>query len=117
MLPRAADKPPSPPKSIPKSRWANLLLISSINRYVTLALLAFRRIVVVEASIIALSNFKKTANEAADICSANGGSLLQINDVKSIEDKLFKEYVGGKSEGLKCAIQKENRCHNNFAKK
>ena len=72
---------------------------------------------VVDTSIIALSNVKKTANEAADICSVYGGSLLQINDVGFIRNKSIEEYANGKSQYSTHAIHnryvyKENSCRN-----
>ena len=62
-----------------------------------LALSAFRKYVVVNTSIIALSNHKKTAKEAESTCSAYGGSLAQINNADFTRNMLIEEYVDGEA--------------------
>ena len=59
------------------------------------SLLVFRRYVPSGSSVTALSREKKTANEAKNVCSRYGGSLSQLDDMKTIQPKLIEEYMNG----------------------
>ena len=55
--------------------------------------LVFRRYVPSGSTILALSGEKKTANEAENVCSRYGGTLSQLNNMKTIRTMLIEEYA------------------------
>ena len=46
-----------------------------------------------DSYIIALSETKKTANEAKNVCASYGGHLSQFDNMESIRPLLIKEYI------------------------
>ena len=55
--------------------------------------LVFRRYVPSGSTIIAISEEKKTANEAENVCSCYGGALSQLNNMETIRTMLIEEYA------------------------